>query len=37
VLLDNDANLLGPSRAYDEDTKAYIEFLKAGLKAYTRR
>ena len=34
VLLDNDANLLGPSRAYDEDAKAYIEFLKAGLKAY---
>lgn len=34
VLLDNDANLLGPSRAYDEDTKAYIDFLKAGLKAY---
>jgi len=34
VLLDNDANLLGPSRAYNEDTKAYIGFLKAGLKAY---
>lgn len=34
VLLDNDANLLGPSRAYDEDTKAYIDFLKAGLDAY---
>jgi len=37
VLLDNDANLLGPSRAYDEDTKAYIDFLKAGLKAYPRK
>lgn len=37
VLLDNDAELLGPSRAYDEDTKAYIEFLKAGLKTYKSR
>jgi thiol:disulfide interchange protein len=37
VLLDNDANLLGPSRAYDEDTKTYINFLKAGLKAYHRK
>ncbi len=37
VLLDNDANLLGPSRAYDEDTNAYIEFLKAGLKRYNRQ
>lgn len=37
VLLDNDANLLGPSRAYDEDTKAYIEFLKAGLEAYQKQ
>jgi thiol:disulfide interchange protein DsbD len=34
VLLDNDGNLLGPSRAYDEDTKAYLAFLQAGLKAY---
>jgi len=37
VLLDNDANLLGPSRAYDEDTKAYIQFLNAGLKTYIRK
>lgn len=37
VLLDNDANLLGPSRAYDEDTKAYIDFLKAGLDAYQKQ
>ncbi len=37
VLLDNDANLLGPSRAYDEDTKAYIEFLNAGLKTYAEQ
>ncbi len=35
VLLDNDANLLGPSRAYDENTQAYIQFLNAGLKTYT--
>lgn len=37
VLLDNDANLLGPSRAYDEDTKAYIEFLNTGLKTYAEK
>ena len=37
VLLDNDANLLGPSRAYDEDTKAYIQFLNAGLKTYASK
>jgi thiol:disulfide interchange protein DsbD len=34
VLLDNEGNLLGPSRAYDEDTKAYLAFLQAGLKAF---
>ena len=37
VLLDNDAELLGPSRAYNEDTKAYIEFLKAGLKTFGKK
>ncbi|HET9570165.1 MAG TPA: cytochrome c biogenesis protein CcdA [Bacteroidales bacterium] len=37
VLLDRDANLLGPSRAYDEDTKSYIEFLNAGLSVYKSR
>lgn len=37
VLLDNNGDLLGPSRAYDEDTKAYIDFLKAGLEAFDRK
>lgn len=34
VLLNNRAELLGPSRAYDENTEAYVDFLKAGLKVY---
>jgi len=37
VLLDNDANLLGPRRVYDEDTNAYMEFLNAGLKTYREK
>jgi thiol:disulfide interchange protein len=34
VLLTPSGELLGPSRAYDEDVNAYLRFLKDGLKAF---
>ena len=34
VLLDNEGKPLGPSRAYDEDIAAYVNFLQKGLEAY---
>ena len=34
VLLDNDGRPLNGSRAYDEDIKAYLEFLYSGLEHY---
>ena len=34
VLLDNDGRPLNGSRAYDEDIKAYLEFLNSGLEHY---
>ena len=36
VLLDNDGMPIGPSRSYDEDIDAYVDFLKAGLEAYRK-
>ena len=36
VLLDNSGHPLCGSRAYDEDTDKYIEFLDLGLKAYRK-
>ena len=36
VLLDNDGRPLGPSRAYNEDVQAYLDFLQEGLSRYRR-
>lgn len=36
VLLDNAGKPLAPSRAYDEDIAAYVNFLEDGLKAYRK-
>ena len=36
VLLDNDGMPIGPSRSYDEDIDAYVDFLKAGFEAYRK-
>ena len=34
VILDHDGRQLTPSRAYNEDTDAYVEYLKQGLQVY---
>ncbi len=34
VLLNNEGEPIGPSRSYDEDIDAYVNFLKAGLSEY---
>lgn len=34
VLLDHEGKPLGPSRSYDENIPAYVDFLKNGLKQY---
>lgn len=34
VLLDNDGQLLAQPRAYDENVKAFVEWLNNGIKAY---
>ena len=36
VLLDNEANPIGPSRSYNEDIDAYVHFLKSGLENYNK-
>ena len=36
VLLDNDGRPLNGSRAYDEDVKAYLEFLNTGIANYKK-
>ena len=36
VLLDNDGMPSGPSRSYNEDIDAYVDFLKAGLEEYRK-
>ena len=36
VLLDNDGMPIGPSRSYNEDIDAYVDFLKAGLEEYRK-
>ena len=36
VLLDNDGRPLNGSRAYDEDVKAYLEFLNTGIANYEK-
>ena len=37
ALLDNEGNLLQPTRTYDKDKEAYISFLKKGLAEYKLR
>lgn len=37
VLLDHQGKPLGPSRAYDEDIPAYLDFLKSGLSEFAAR
>jgi thiol:disulfide interchange protein DsbD len=34
VLLDNDGKPLGPSREYDEDVNAFVEWLNNGIEQY---
>lgn len=34
VLLDHEGKPIGPSRSYDEDIPAYVDFLKNGLKQF---
>jgi thiol:disulfide interchange protein DsbD len=36
VLLDNNGRPLNGSRAYDEDIKAYLEFLNTGIANYKK-
>ena len=36
VLLDNDGHPLNRSYSYNEDVKAYVDFLQAGVKAYKK-
>ena len=35
-LLDGDGHPLGPARSYDEDIKAYVDWLDAGLKKFKK-
>ena len=37
VLLDNEGHPLAPSRSYDEDIAAYLQFLRQGLSRYSRQ
>lgn len=37
ALLDNHGNLLQPTKGYDLDVEAYVNFLKDGLKEYKKR
>ena len=37
VLLDNEGHPLAPSRSYDEDIAAYLQFLQQGLSRYSRQ
>ena len=37
VLLDNEGHPLAPSRSYDEDIPAYLQFLRQGLSRYSRQ
>ena len=37
VLLDHQGKPLAPSRAYDEDIPAYLDFLKGGLSEFSKR
>jgi len=37
ALLDNEGNLLQPTRTYDKNKEAYVSFLKAGLEEYKSR
>ncbi|MFB1003936.1 MAG: hypothetical protein QMC70_07360, partial [Bacteroidia bacterium] len=37
ALLDNEGDLLQPTRTYDKDKEAYVAFLKAGLEEYKSR
>ena len=37
ALLDNEGNLLQPTRTYDKNKEAYISFLEAGLEEYQSR
>ena len=37
VLLDHQGKPLAPSRAYDEDIPAYLDFLKGGLNEFSKR
>ena len=37
ILLDPDGNLLGPSRAYNEDAQGFLQFLQNGLKQHSSR
>jgi thiol:disulfide interchange protein DsbD len=37
ALLDNEGNLLQPTRTYDLDKNAYVDFLKKGLSEYKSR
>ena len=36
VLLDNEGHPLAPSRSYDEDIPAYLQFLRQGLSSYIK-
>ncbi len=37
VLLDNEGHPLAPSRSYNEDIAAYLQFLRQGLSRYSRQ
>lgn len=37
ALLDNEGNLLQPTRTYDKNKEAYVSFLKAGIEEYNSR
>ena len=37
ALLDNEGNLLQPTRTYDKNTEAYVSFLKDGVAEYKLR
>lgn len=37
VLLDNEGMPIGPSRSYDEDVDAYVNFLQGGLDVYNNK
>ena len=37
VLLDSEGHPLAPSRSYDEDIPAYLQFLRQGLSRYSRQ